>query len=86
MNDLIKGFFEAGGGLFILLNIRKVLHDRSVRGVAWPAVGFFTAAGLYNEFFFPMLGCWIAFAGNTLVLLSNTVYLLLLLRFRNNHP
>jgi hypothetical protein len=79
--DLINGGFELLGGVFIALSIRKVLRDRAVAGISWLHVGFFTAWGFWNLFYYPHLDQWFSFAGGVLIVITNTVYLALLLYY-----
>ena len=79
--DAINSIFESSAGLLILLNVRRVLIDRKVRGVSvWPIL-VFTLWGFWNLFYYPHLSQWLSFLGGILVVLANTLYLLLLLHF-----
>ena len=79
--DLCKGLFELGAGGVILLNVRQVLRDRSVWGVHWWPSAYFVMEGIYNGFYFPLLGQWLAFCGNAGVTLANVWYVALLIRY-----
>ena len=73
--DLITGIFEAGGTGFISLSIIQLYKDKIVRGVSWVHVGFFTAWGFWNLFYYPHLGQWWAFAGGVGIVSANTFWL-----------
>lgn len=81
LTDRINGAFEAGGGLFLSLNVIKLLSDRSVAGVAWPAVLFFAIWGWWNLYYYRRLkqtwSLWTS-ASSTLV---NMVWLILLIYY-----
>lgn len=51
--DHVNALFEFGGGSILLLNVRRVLHDKLVRGVDWRVMGFFALWGLWNLFYYP---------------------------------
>lgn len=72
--DVINGCFELIGGLLICLSIRKLFHDKIVRGVsAWP-VTFFAMWGYWNLFFYPNLDQWFSFTGGLVIVTANTVW------------
>ena len=73
--DLVNGMFEMTGGLLICLSIRRLHVDRVVRGVsAWP-VAFFAAWGLWNLFYYPILGQWFSLAGGVLITVANVAWI-----------
>jgi uncharacterized MAPEG superfamily protein len=55
LTDKVNGAFEAGGGLFLALNIITLLRDKAVAGVAWPAVLFFAIWGYWNLIYYRSL-------------------------------
>lgn len=73
--DAINGAFEIFGGLFILLSILKLHREKSVRGVSWLHVGYFTAWGYWNLYYYPHLGQWASAAGGLLIVILNTAWL-----------
>jgi len=81
LTDRVNGAFEAGGGLFLSLNVIKLLHDKSVAGVAWPAVAFFAFWGLWNLWYYRCLkqrwSLWTS-ASSTII---NIVWVILLIYF-----
>lgn len=79
--DSVNGLWEVLGGLFILLSVLKLLRDKQVRGVSWIHVLFFTVWGHWNLYYYPHLGQWVSFCGGMGVMLTNTVWLLLLLYY-----
>ena len=79
--DLINGAFESFGSLFILLSVRKLYRDKIVRGVSYLHVGFFTAWGAWNIYYYPYLGQWASFAGGCLIATTNTIYLSMLIYY-----
>lgn len=81
--DLVNASFEGLGGLVILLNVRRILRDRIVRGVDWRVMAFFFAWGLWNLYYYPHLGqTWSFFAGIGIAA-ANAVYLGLLIYYVN---
>jgi hypothetical protein len=79
--DKVNGSFELFGGFFILLNILKVCNDKSVAGVDWRAVLFFTAWGYWNLYYYPSLDQKASFYGGIVIAIANTVWLSLLIWF-----
>jgi hypothetical protein len=68
--DITNGLFEFGGAWFIYGHIRKLLADKLVRGVYWPATAFFAAWGWWNVYYYPSLGQWFSFAGGLAIVTS----------------
>ena len=54
--DYINGSFEVLAGLFVLLNVRRILRDKTVRGVSILPTAFFTLWGFWNMYYYPYLG------------------------------
>ena len=79
--DHINGAFELLGGFFALISVRSVLIDRQVKGVSWLHVGFFSAWGLWNVFFYPYYGLWWSFVGGVWLVSVNTFYVALLIYY-----
>lgn len=82
--DLINGLFEALAGLFVLNHCRVLLRDRAVAGVSIASTAFFTLWGLWNLWFYPQLGQFWSMVGGVFVVLANTVYVALLVRFAHS--
>jgi hypothetical protein len=81
--DLINGTFELVGGILCWLNVQRLRKDRRVQGVDWRVSAFFSAWGLWNLFFYPSLHQWASFAGGILLVLANTTWVALALRYRS---
>lgn len=79
--DVINAAFECGGGILMGLNIRRILKDRIVRGVAWPVIAFFAVWGGWNLFYYPHLGQWASFAAGVALVVTNTIYAGLLVHY-----
>ncbi|MCP4994782.1 MAG: hypothetical protein GY934_13525 [Gammaproteobacteria bacterium] len=79
--DKVNGVFEVCGGFFITLHIAKLVQDKSVAGVDWRAIAFFTVWGWWNCWYYPKLKQWRSFVGGAFVALVNTVWLILLLYY-----
>lgn len=80
--DIINGLFEGVGIIFAVGNIRQIIKDKSVAGVYIPAVGFWSAWGYWNLYYYPGLDQIASTAAAGLLALANTVYLALLLKYR----
>ena len=79
--DKINGSFELFGGFFIFLNIMKVWEDKSVAGVDWRAVAFFTIWSIWNLVYYPALGQKLSFWGGVAIVVMNTIWLSLLIYY-----
>lgn len=79
--DHVNAFFEGGGALLQTLNVRQLLHDKTVRGVHWGPLSFWTAWGCWNVVYYPSLGQWWSFAGGVSVVAVNAVNLFLMWRY-----
>lgn len=82
--DLINGLFETLAGLFVLNHCRVLLRDRAVAGVSIASTAFFTLWGIWNLWFYPQLGQFWSMVGGVFVVLANTVYVALLVRFAHS--
>jgi hypothetical protein len=72
--DLINSGFEFFAGVFLILNIRRIVRDKSVKGVSvWP-VAYFSLFGLWNMYYYPFLEQWASFCSGLLVVLVNTIW------------
>jgi len=81
MPDFINGLFELSGCWFILLSILRILKTKSAKGVHWLHPAFFSAWGSWNLYYYPHLGQWISFIGGFGVLIANSVWVILLLKY-----
>lgn len=79
--DLVNASFEVAAVAFTVLNIRRALSDRSVRGVDPRAACFFTLWGVWNLFYYPHLGQALSFVAGVALVSVNSVYLGLLVLF-----
>jgi hypothetical protein len=77
MNDAINGLFEVIGGVLCWINVVKLYRDKTVRGIYWPVVAFFSAWGLWNLHYYPSLGQWCSFWGGVLMTVGNVVWVIL---------
>lgn len=79
--DLINGSFEILGSAMTWMNVKRILKDRGYGGIYPPAVAFFWSWGLWNLYFYPHLDQWLSFAGGISLVLANTTWIVLLLKF-----
>lgn len=79
--DLVNAGLEAGASLFMLLNVRRLLRDKVVRGTDWRVMAFFTMWGGWNLFYYPVLGQWFSFYAGVSIAVANAVYLYLMLYY-----
>lgn len=79
--DTINALFEFTGAFFIIGHIAALLKDKSVAGVWWPAVLFFTMWGVWNLWYYPSLDQWLSFVAGALLATCNAVYVALLVYY-----
>ena len=79
--DLINGLFESMGAAAILDHCWQLWKDKTVKGVSWKAVTFFTVWGYWNLFYYPHLEQWWSFWGGVLIVVSNTLWLCMMIHY-----
>lgn len=82
--DLVNGSFEALAGVMVINHCRVIWKDRAVAGVSILSVAFFTLWGAWNLYYYPALGQPFSFLGGLVVVLANTLYTAMLIRFRRS--
>lgn len=80
-NDVINGIFEFGMACMLALSVVRLWRDRCVNGwsvwsVVWP-----TAWGYWNLYYYPSLGQWVSTVGGVLVVIVNSTWIVLAVRF-----
>lgn len=80
--DVINGLFEMLGGIFVLNHCRTVIKDKAVAGVSIVSTIFFTLWGVWNLYYYPSLDQWWSFLGGLMIVSSNTLWVLLMFRYR----
>lgn len=73
--DIVNGCFELFGGALSILNVRTILRDKQVRGMALTPLAFITAWGYWNVFYYPHLDQWFSFAGGLMIVAVNSLWL-----------
>lgn len=84
-NDAVNAGFELGAGLLMWLNVSKVLKDRQVHGVSLLSTGFFVLWGYWNLYYYPALLQPLSFVGGIMVVVANTTWFVLLLKYRRGN-
>jgi len=79
--DKINSLFEAAGGLFLVLNVVRVLQDRSVAGVSITTVLFFTIWGYWNLYYYKSIRQKFSLVASSFVTLVNTIWVILLIYY-----
>ena len=83
VNDLINGTFELGSGLLCWMNVWKIWKDKVVKGVYWPANALFAAWGWWTLYYYPSLNQWMSFMGGIFLVICNTTWVVLAIKYRN---
>jgi hypothetical protein len=76
-HDAINAVFEGGGAIFLCLNVRRLLRDRSVKGVSLLTTGWWTAWGFWNVYFYSAVNTPASFFAGIAVVVVNAVWLAL---------
>lgn len=82
--DLVMGLFEFFGGVATWGNVAKIYKDKMFRGIDFRSVVFFTSWGIWNIYYYPHLGQWIAFWGGLVICLGNIAWITLAWRYRKS--
>lgn len=79
--DAINGSYELLGGFFILNHCRVLMKDKAVNGVSIVSTVFFTSWGVWNLYYYPSLGQWYSFVGGLFIVISNSIWIGLMLKY-----
>lgn len=76
-SDLINGLFELAGAIALSFNVKSLWHYKTIAGIHWSSVIFFTSWGYFNIYFYPDNGLYWSFIGGLFVSAVNTSWLIL---------
>jgi hypothetical protein len=79
--DAVNACFEGVGAFFILLDLRRICIDRSVRGIYWPGRLFFAAWGLWNLMYYPAIGQPLSFIAGSILTTFTFSWIIVVIRF-----
>jgi hypothetical protein len=82
VNDFINGCFELTSGLFCAINIFKLVKDKTLKGVSWIPIGFFTIWGVWNLYYYTSLSQPLSVIGGVGICISNTIWLILVFYYK----
>ena len=83
--DVGNALIETVGGLFIWLSVKKILHDREVKGFSIFPMLFFTSWGIWNLWYYQHVGQWISGYAAFMPALANATYIFLMVKYIR-HP
>lgn len=84
--DAINATFEGGGAVFLLLNVRRLLKDKSVKGVSLLTTTWWTTWGFWNVYYYRAVACSLSFYAGIAVVVVNALWLGLALHFARRAP
>ena len=82
--DLINAFFAFLCGLLLWNNVRLLWKQKKVRGISILSIFMFTLWGYWNLFYYPFLGQWASFFAGAVIVLANTAWVALAIKYRKN--
>jgi len=82
--DTINAAFEILGGFFILNHCRVLYKVKAVAGISIASVIFFNVWGFFNLFYYPHLGQTLSFYAAMLITVSNTIWVIMLIKYRHS--
>jgi hypothetical protein len=82
--DNVNGLYELLAGFFVLNHCRRLLIDKSVRGVSLVSTIFFASWGMWKLVYYPLLGQWASFFGGLSVFGANVLWIALIIKYRKN--
>jgi len=83
---MINGLYEGFGALFVLATCRNLWKSKQPWGVSIVGICFFTSWGIWNLYYYPHLHQWYSFFGGVCIVLSNALYVYLLIWLRKHYP
>ena len=83
--DIINGSFECLGALFLLINIRQIIKDKSLNGVHILPTIFYTGWGFWNLYYYPSLDQWFSFIGGMAIVIVNAAWVSLAIYYTRYH-
>jgi hypothetical protein len=79
--DLINGILELGGAYVQWCNVYRLLRDKHIAGVYWPATAFFAGWGLWNIYFYSTMSTPISAVCAAALTLANITWVALAIRY-----
>jgi hypothetical protein len=84
-NDLINGCFELLSAAFSTINIFHLVKDKTIKGVSWIPVFFFTIWGAWNLYYYTSLNQMISFVAGISIFIVNIIWLSLLFYYKTKY-
>lgn len=79
--DMINAAFEFIGAWMTLRNVLQVRRDKGYAGIYLPAILFFSTWGIWNLYFYPLLGQWLSFIGASCLVAANLAWVMVMLHY-----
>lgn len=79
--DMMNASFEILGGVFLAPSVLKAWRGKMIRGVHWTTPMFFWSWGLWNVFYYPMIGQPLSAWAGLIVFVVNTAWFGLVLKY-----
>ena len=79
--DVVNGLFEFAGSIFTWMNCWRVHKDRGYAGLYLPGIVFFFLWGVWNLYYYPLLGQLWSFLGGVSIVLANLIWIALMVAY-----
>ena len=80
--DIGNAAFEGVGSLVTWLNVRALYRDKQVAGVDWKVILFFATWGLWNLYYYPMIGHVLSALAGVVLCAGNLTWVAMALYYR----
>lgn len=78
--DIFNAVFEATGAFVVWLNFRRLLRDRSIKGVDWRVTVFYACWGAWNLPYYYGVGHYLSCVASVGICAANTSWVVLAIR------
>lgn len=81
-SDLINGFFECAGAIFIIPSIVDAIKTKKINGINWITLIFMISWGFWNMYFYPHNGLMLSFYGGVALSAANVAWLVCIIKYK----
>ena len=78
--DIGNALFEGVGAFLSWQNVRRLIRDRTIKGVDFRVTGFWAVWGAWNVYYYPALDQWFSGGAGVVLCAANLTWFVLALR------